>query len=490
MQSLLDPIFFVLLAINLISAILIIPYPINMLYLAIKSLKWKDPAMSNHYSESELPIVTIQLPVFNESYIIKTTLSRIAKIIYPRERIRIQILDDSTDQTKQIIESEVSFLKNQGFKTDVIRRNKRLGYKAGALQNGLNYGVSEFVAIFDADFQVNPHFLEKTIHYFKDNKDLGAINTRWVHSNLNYSIFTRAMSIALDHHFLVEKPGRKSRNAFMNFNGTGGIWRVEAIEKSGGWSSLTLAEDLDLAYRAQSKGYEILYLRDTTNAQEIPPTIRCWIIQQSRWSKGFSQNLRKNYIEFIKNNNGKSRIQGTFHLTQYFVPLFILLNTSTSSILLYFPQFDVNKVSIFGILFITVTIFAIITYMITVIHAKRSMVYMFFIPLFLFWGASLIVRMGLGTISGLFRSGGEFVRTPKFNLSNAKKNDSINIREKIPLDSVFLAELAYIIILSFGLIKGLEIGVSYVTQILYYVFLLCSMLNLILSELMHAFFSY
>jgi cellulose synthase/poly-beta-1,6-N-acetylglucosamine synthase-like glycosyltransferase len=475
------------LAINLTSGILIIPYPINMLYLAILSLKWKDPTVTNQYSESELPIVTIQLPVFNESNVIKTTLSRIAKIIYPRDRIRIQILDDSTDQTKQIIESEAAFLENQGFKIDIIRRNNRTGYKAGALQNGLKCGVSEFVAIFDADFQVNPYFLEKTIHYFKGNKDLGAINTRWSHSNLNFSIFTRAMSIALDHHFLIEKPGRRLRNAFMNFNGTGGIWRVEAIKKSGGWSSLTLAEDLDLAYRAQSLGYQILYLRNTTNAQEIPPTIRCWIIQQSRWSKGFSQNLRKNYINFIKNNNGKSRIQGTIHLTQYFIPLMILLNTSTSSILLYFSQFDVNKMSIFGILFITVTIFAIITYMITVILAKRSVWYMFLIPLFLFWGAGLIVRMGLGTVSGLFRSGGEFVRTPKFNLSDAKKTESINIREKIPLDGVFLAEVAYMIILLLGLIKGLEIGVSYFTQVLYYVFLLCSILNLILSELMHAF---
>jgi hypothetical protein len=143
--------------------------------------------------------------------------------------------------------------------------------------------------------------------------------------------------------------------------------------------------------------------------------------------------------------------------------------------------------SIFGILFITVTIFAIITYMITVILAKRSVWYMFLIPLFLFWGAGLIVRMGLGTVSGLFRSGGEFVRTPKFNLSDAKKTESINIREKIPLDGVFLAEVAYMIILLLGLIKGLEIGVSYFTQVLYYVFLLCSILNLILSELMHAF---
>lgn len=489
MQFLLDSLFFILLAINLISGIILLPYPINMFLLSLSSSKWKDPVITDYYSKSDLPLVTIQLPIYNESNVIKATLLEISKLVYPQEKIQIQILDDSNDSTSQIIDIEVENLKNQGFNIDVIRRGNRTGYKAGALENGLEHGVSEFVAIFDADFRVDPYFLEKTIHFFKNNENLGAINTRWEHSNQNYSLFTQSMSIGLDQHFLVEKPGRKSRNAFMNFNGTGGIWRVETIRKSGGWSSTTLVEDLDLAYRVQSRGFEILYLRDATNAQEIPPTIRCWIIQQSRWSKGFSQNLRKNFLPFLKNNNGKSRIQGTLHLTQYFVPLMILLNTVSSSILLYYPQFDGDAFSMFGIFFIIVTIFAMITYMVTVFRAGRPLVHFLFIPFFLFWGAGLLVRMGIGTLSGLFRKGGEFVRTPKFNLSNSKKEQTISIREKIPLDKIFLAEIAYMIILFFGLIKGMELGISYLFQVLYYFFLLCSMIYLILSELMHAFFS-
>ncbi len=489
MQFLLDSLFLILLAINIISGIILLPYPINMFLLSLSSSKWKDPVITDYYSKSELPLVTIQLPIYNESNVIKATLNEISKLVYPQEKIHIQILDDSNDSTSQIIDNEVKYLKNQGFNIDVIRRGNRTGYKAGALQNGLEHGVSEFVAIFDADFRVDPYFLEKTIHFFKNNENLGAINTRWEHSNQNFSLFTQSMSIGLDQHFLVEKPGRKSRNAFMNFNGTGGIWRVETIRKGGGWSSTTLVEDLDLAYRVQSKGFEIIYLRDATNAQEIPPTIRCWIIQQSRWSKGFSQNLRKNFLNFLKSNNEKSRIQGTLHLTQYFVPLMILLNTVSSSILLYYPQFDGYAFSIFGILFITVTIFAMITYMVTVLRAGRPLWHFLFIPFFLFWGAGLIVRMGIGTLSGLFRKGGEFVRTPKFNLSNSKKEQSISIREKIPLDKIFLAEIAYMIILFFGLIKSMELGISYLFQVLYYAFLLCSMINLILSELMHAFFS-
>jgi hypothetical protein len=231
-------------------------------------------------------------------------------------------------------------------------------------------------------------------------------------------------------------------------------------------------------------------LKDTVNAQEIPPTLRCWIIQQSRWSKGFSQNLRKNYSHFLKKNNNKSRIQGTLHLTQYFVVLLILVNTISSSILLYFPQFDGDTYFIFGMLFSIGSIFVIITYMITIIRAKRPLWHVLLIPLFLFWGAGLIVRMGIGTISGLIRKGGEFVRTPKFDLSNSKENKIINIREKIPLDKVFLAELAYMLILFLGLIKGLELGGSYLSQAIYYLFLLFSMVNLVISELLHAFFSH
>ncbi len=457
-----------------------------MFLLAISSRKWKDPQIKEYYEESELPNVTIQLPVFNESRIIQRTISNLTKLLYPREKLHIQILDDSTDQTSTILDTEVLSLKKQGINIEVIRRRSRDGYKAGALANGLNHGVGEFVVIFDADFQLNPHFLERSIHHFKNNAQLGAIQTRWVHSNLHYSLFTRSMAIGLDGHFLVEKPGRKRRNAFITFNGTGGIWRRSAIDESGGWSSTTLAEDLDLAYRAQVKGYEIIYLRDVTNSQEIPPTIRCWIIQQNRWSKGFSQNIRKNFISFWKNSGGKSRIQGTIHQTQYFVPLFILVITITGSILLFFPEFDGKLFTIFGIFYSIAATLGVFAYMVSVIRAKRPIKDILLIPLFLFWGAGLIVRMGIGTLSGLIRKGGEFERTPKFNLFNNQKKSSINIREKIPLDKVFLTELAYIVIISLGLLKGIELGGLFLIQVVFYLFLLISLLNLVFSELLHA----
>ncbi|MHA1444581.1 MAG: glycosyltransferase, partial [Candidatus Hodarchaeales archaeon] len=294
-----DLIFSFLLVFNIISALIIIPYPINLLFLALSSKNWEDPSYNYFFQYSELPEVTIQLPVFNEPKIISTTLKNIGNIKYPLDRLKIQILDDSTDETSDIIDRVSKKLIEKGFTVDIVRRSSRDGFKAGALGYGLQQDNSEFVAIFDADFQINPNFLMQTIHYFKNNAKIGAVQSRWGHKNLNYSLFTRSMSIGLDGHFLVEKMGRKRLGAFISFNGTGGIWRRLTIDESGGWKSDTLAEDLDLAYRAQISGYEIVYLMSTVNFQEIPPTIRCWIIQQKRWAKGFSQNIKKNLKRFL-----------------------------------------------------------------------------------------------------------------------------------------------------------------------------------------------
>jgi len=194
-----------ILGLNIISALIIIPYPVNLLFLALSSKNWKDPTSKNYYQNSELPHVTIQLPIYNEPKIISTTLTNIGNIKYPLDRLKIQILDDSTDETSVRIDELSEKLMKNGFLVDVIRRSSRDGFKAGALSNGLKKDNSEFVAIFDSDFNINPDFLINTIHYFKNNKNLGAVQSRWGHNNLNFSLFTRSMSIGLDFHFLVEK---------------------------------------------------------------------------------------------------------------------------------------------------------------------------------------------------------------------------------------------------------------------------------------------
>ena len=259
-------------SLNLISVLILVLYPINLLFLAFSSRNWDDPIYSNQYSETELPYITLQLPVYNESRVIQTTLNSIFDLKYPVDRLKIQILDDSTDNTSDLIDKTVKKLREETLNIEIVRRDSREGFKAGALRNGLQKDDSDFVALFDADFNIEPYFLLKSIHYFKNHDTLGAVQARWGHSNLNHSLFTRAMSIGLDGHFLVEKTGRKNLKAFISFNGTGGIWRRAAIDASGGWSSNTLAEDLDLAYRSQLEGYEIVYLTELVNHQEIPPT--------------------------------------------------------------------------------------------------------------------------------------------------------------------------------------------------------------------------
>jgi cellulose synthase/poly-beta-1,6-N-acetylglucosamine synthase-like glycosyltransferase len=484
-----DMIFSFLLSLNIISALILIPYPINLLFLAISSNKWEDPKTKYYYQNSELPTITIQLPVFNESTIISTTLTNIEKVDYPLDRLKIQILDDSTDETSAMIDKLSKKLIDKGFAINVIRRSSREGFKAGALRNGLKNDTSEFVAIFDSDFQINPNFLIKTINYFKNNEKLGAIQSRWGHNNLGFSLFTRSMSIGLDGHFLVEKIGRKRLGAFLSFNGTGGIWRRTTIDESGGWKSDTLAEDLDLAYRAQIKGYEIIYLASMVNLQEIPPTIRCWIIQQSRWAKGFSQNIKKNLARFLQYSPKSPRwlvIQGIIHLTQYLVPFMIVVNTVTTIALLYSPSFEGGFISIIGVFFTFSTICGVMAYSFAIRRGDRPFWDILLIPLFLFWGAGLVIRMSVGVVDGFLRKSGVFERTPKYNISD-QSNSKRMLRQKIPIDKIFFLEVIYIIILLFGFIKTLSLGGFYLFNAFYFVFLLLSTIFLVISEVLHSF---
>ena len=230
-------------------------------------------------------------------------------------------------------------MQEQGMVVEIVRRVKRVHYKAGALKKGLESINSELIAIFDADFIVDANFLMETVHFFL-NDSIAAVQARWDYTNLNLSLFTLTMSIGFDGHFFIEKPGRIRTSSFISFNGSGGIWRKNIIQQCGGWSARTIAEDLDLAYRAQIKGYGIIYLSNLSSKQEIPPTLRSWIIQQSRWSQGFSQNLRLHAKAVIGNKVGKSKIQSIFQLTIYFIPVLIVLNLITSSFLVYFEEFD------------------------------------------------------------------------------------------------------------------------------------------------------
>jgi cellulose synthase/poly-beta-1,6-N-acetylglucosamine synthase-like glycosyltransferase len=241
---------------------------------------------------TELPKVTVQLPVFNEMYVVERLLKAVAALQYPRELLHVQVLDDSTDETTEIAAKNVAELKNAGLDIELIHRDDRTGFKAGALENGLKSCKGEYILILDADFVPAPDMLAKTIHYFTDEK-IGMIQTRWGHLNRTYSLLTRVQAMFLDGHLLLEQTARSRAGRFFNFNGTAGLWRRSCIEDAGGWQHDTLTEDLDLSYRAQLKGWRFVFLADLVTPAELPVDMNGFKSQQHRWTKGSIQTCLK-----------------------------------------------------------------------------------------------------------------------------------------------------------------------------------------------------
>jgi cellulose synthase/poly-beta-1,6-N-acetylglucosamine synthase-like glycosyltransferase len=283
----------------------------QLVYLYLKNKK----KISEPEKFSELPVVTIQLPVYNEMYVVERLVDSVAAINYPKDLLEIQLLDDSTDETKFIAEKAVESCRKQGINIHYIHRNNREGFKAGALENGLKTASGRFIAIFDADFVPDPEFLNKTIHSFTNPK-IGMVQTRWGHINRDYSHLTQVEAMILDGHFVMEHGGRSSSGRFFNFNGTAGIWRREAIENSGGWQHDTLTEDTDLSYRAQMKGWKFLYLADVTCPAELPVDMTDFKNQQFRWAKGLVQTAIKLLPQILRSNLPlKIKSEAVFHLT-------------------------------------------------------------------------------------------------------------------------------------------------------------------------------
>ncbi|MEX0602114.1 MAG: cellulose synthase family protein, partial [Bacteroidota bacterium] len=271
------------------------------------------------------PVVTVQLPVFNELYVVTRLIDAVCALDYPREKLEIQVLDDSTDETVQIAAEAVARHRAQGTDIKHIRRETRTGFKAGALKFGLESARGEFIAIFDADFVPRPEFLRRTLPYFADPKT-GLVQTRWEHLNSSYSLLTRTQAMALDGHFVIEQAVRNRAGFFINFNGTGGIWRKACIEDSGNWHADTLTEDLDLSYRAQLRGWHFRYLDDFTSPAELPAEVNALKSQQFRWTKGAIETARKLLPKVWKANIPlRVKIHSTFHLTNNIVFPFIVL---------------------------------------------------------------------------------------------------------------------------------------------------------------------
>lgn len=370
------------------------------------------------------PKVTMQLPLYNELYVAERLINAICQIEYPKEKLEIQVLDDSTDETTEIVAKIVSIKQKEGFNIKHIRRGSREGFKAGALKYGLELAEGEFISIFDADFIPHKEFLRKTLSFFTDEK-VGLVQTRWEHLNGDYSIITKAQALALDGHFVIEQTVRNKAGFFINFNGTGGIWRKQCIIDAGNWHDDTLTEDLDLSYRAQLKGWRFVFLRDFTSPAELPSEINALKAQQFRWTKGAVETAKK-ILPLVWSSNQPLRIklQSTFHLTSNLVFPFILLAAILNVPLIFIKNsgsYDAYFaiMSIFVLAFISSFLFYMYAQKDIRVDWKKKVI---LFPLFMAGSMGFAVNNSRAVIEGLLNRKSEFVRTPKFKLES--KNDT------------------------------------------------------------------
>jgi cellulose synthase/poly-beta-1,6-N-acetylglucosamine synthase-like glycosyltransferase len=389
-----------------------------MIYLYYKHRK-QTPQLSGYLDP--LPKVTVQLPLYNERYVAERLLDAIAAIDYPRAKLEIQVLDDSTDDTVEIVTAKVAKLRQQGFDIAHIHRTNRQGFKAGALENGLHRATGEFIAIFDADFVPQPDLLKKTIHFFTD-KNVGMIQTRWGHLNEPYSLLTRVQSILLDAHFLIEQTARSHSGRFFNFNGTGGVWRRSCIEAAGGWQHDTLAEDLDLSYRAQIKGWKFLFLPDVVTPAELPVEMNAFKTQQHRWAKGSAQAMKKMLPKLWRAKLPlKIKIEGTVHLTSnlghlmLFVMCLLFRYSAYAGTHAASGGNELTKLFLVDIpLFLAASLSVTAFYLCPQfeLHKKwwKRLLYM---PLMMAVGVGLCINNARAVLEAIFNHQTDFIRTPK-----------------------------------------------------------------------------
>ncbi|NPA90162.1 MAG: glycosyltransferase [Chloroflexi bacterium] len=389
-------------------------YGFNALLLALAFL-WKhphDPPLPP--PPEEWPQVTVQLPVYNEIHVIARLLHAVANLDYPSDRLEIQVLDDSDDETTWVIRGLVRRLRSQGVNIQHMRRPRREGYKAGALAYGLERAHGEFIAILDADFVPPQDWLRRTVPHLVGNPTLAFVQTRWEHLNASASPITLAQSLALDGHFAVEQPTRGALGWPIAFNGSAGIWRKAAILDAGNWQADTLCEDLDLSYRAQLGGWQGLVLTDITVPGEIPPLIRAFRRQQARWATGSIQTFRKLGMALVRARHLSpgARLQGLIHQTNYLVhPLMVLLILLTWP-LLYWQVRIPFPLAYLGIAGLGPPLVYVLAQQKLRGHVQRAWAF----PLLLLLGLGIAWHSTRAVVRGLTRWGAPFERTPKFRL--------------------------------------------------------------------------
>lgn len=400
---------------------------------------YRKTASKKHVAPSMpdvLPLVTIQLPMYNELFVVERLIRSVCAIKYPKDRLEIQVLDDSTDDSKYVCEAIVKEYVQKGFNIKYIHRTDRSGYKAGALKAALDFAEGEFVAIFDADFVPNTDFLMKTVPFFQNSK-IGMVQTRWEHLNEEYSYLTRVQALALDGHFVLEQQVRNKAGFFITFNGTGGIWRKQCIFDAGNWHADTLTEDLDLSYRAQLKGWEFIYLNDVTSPAELPADINALKLQQFRWTKGAVETAIKMLPTVLKAKMPlKVKLECFIQLTSNIVFPFIivvaLLNVPMVIIKNHTTAFDDFYTMMSVFVLASISTFLFYTSAQKAIHLDwRRRLLMF--PVFLAGSMGFAINNTKAVFEALIRKKSGFIRTPKEGMvgnKQAEKSTTAKYKQK------------------------------------------------------------
>ena len=461
---------YIIIAVYSIALILIFMYSIaqlNLLFNYLSAQKKEDTCVKFDFTKpSEIPFITIQLPVYNELYVMERLLNNIVLLNYPKDKLEIQVLDDSTDESVISTAKQIEVLKNRGINIKHIKRTNRKGFKAGALKEGLEIAKGEFIVIFDADFLPKENWLYETVPYFK-NPEIGVVQTRWGHINRNYSTLTKIQAFALDAHFTLEQVGRNSKGHFINFNGTAGIWRKECIYDAGNWEGDTLTEDLDLSYRAQLKKWKFKYLENVETPAELPVIISAARSQQFRWNKGGAENFQKMAKKVISNKHlgFKSKIHGLLHLLNSTMFLNVLIVGILSIPMLYIKNEYAHLKNYFYMMsfFVisSIIFFICYWYMYKNIYGGGiknffSYIGMFFTFFSIAMGFSL--HNTIAVLEGHFGKKSEFVRTPKFNIKTLKdtwKNNKY-IRKKPSIHVIIEGLLALYFV--FGMYSAFIVG--------------------------------
>ncbi len=422
-----------------VSLVCLSIYGLQALFMSVLFLINRRHNLPQPPEPKEWPSVTVQLPVYNEKYVIARLIDSVSSLDYPIGKLSIQVLDDSTDETTSLAAGKVKYYQKQGINITLLHRDRRDGYKAGALAAALPWAAGELIAVLDADFLPNRDFLRKVVPHLAAEPHLGMVQARWGHLNADYNLLTRGQALFIDGHFVIEQTARSRSGLLFNFNGSGGIWRKACIVDSGGWEADTLAEDLDLSYRAQLKGWQIAYLPNVVVPSEIPPQIAAFKKQQYRWARGAIQVLRKHLIVLFKNKrlSLRQRFMALLHLSGYLThPLMLVFLISSLPVVLdrghgipYLPWLSLAGLGgpvLFGL--------------------SQAAVYhdwlrrLLSLPVLLCMGMGIAFSNTRAVVAGFGRKPGVFERTPKFHLESRQDGWQKN-KYRLKVDYDIIAEL-------------------------------------------------